>query len=281
MSPQSRAPFSEITTSCLDELPGNVCSLNLSSAWEDTGVSSSSVHEITDTSSVDAGCVPGILGKRGSDLISSNETPTSSQPFLSSYGSAFLSGIFADIAEVNQGDDDKSDDSDRLRKKIRPSNPAFDVRKKSCRDLNTMGGGEVLTLPSSSIISPRSHKSTIKIELFNDQDRQLHNLAFPTLPGLPAAVSSSSCTTATAGAVVTPRDAESEQEHESFGWFVATDDDGASADEATSPPSFLPVPKPDLAFQATDATAPSKEGDVEVQQALAADTIDDVLGDLF
>ena len=271
MSPQSRAPFSEITTSCPDGSPGNVCSLNLSSSWDDAEVSSSSVHKITDMSSVNARCPSGVLGKRGSDLISSNGSSAYSQPFLSSYGSAFLSGIFADIAEVNQGDDAESDDSDRLRKKS----------KKSCRGLNTMGGEAVLTLPSSSIISPRSHKSTIKIELFNDQDHQLQNLAFPTLPGLPAAVSSSSCTTATTGVVVTPRDTELEQDQESFGWFVATDDDGASADEATSPPSFLPVPKPNLAFQATEATAPSTEDDTEVQQALAADTIDDVLGDLF
>jgi hypothetical protein len=278
MSPQSRAPFSEITTSCPNGLPGNVCPLNLSSSWDDAEVSSSSVHKITDMSSVNAGCPSGVLGKRGSDLITSNGSSASSQPFLSSYGSAFLSGIFADIAEVNQGDDAESDDSDRLRKKSRLS---IVSRKKSCRGLNTMGGEAVLTLPSSSIISPRSHKSTIKIELFNDQDHQLQNLAFPTLPGLPAAVSSSSCTTATTGVVVTPRDTEMEQDQESFGWFVATDDDGASADEATSPPSFLPVPKPDLAFQATEATAPSAEDDTEVQQALAADTIDDVLGDLF
>eukprot|EP00804_Cyclotella_cryptica_P008677 CCRYP_020841-RA/>CCRYP_020841-RA protein AED:0.41 eAED:0.42 QI:0/0/0/1/0/0/2/0/104 len=45
---------------------------------------------------------------------------------------------------------------------------------------------------------------------------------------------------------------------------------------------FLPHAKPStLAFQAAAAPKASESVEIEVQQALAADTIDDVLGDLF
>ncbi|KAL7513855.1 hypothetical protein ACHAXN_012484 [Cyclotella atomus] len=281
MSPQFRAPVSEITTSCPISTSDNVCPSSLSVAWD---AAESAVHTIRDSGSVDTNVAGSILGKRGSELISSSESTStaSSQPFLSSYGSAFLSGIFADIAEAQTDDEEPygQDSSHRLPKKSRQSNPAFN-HKKSFMSLDKIEGGASYTLASPSVISPRSHNSTIKIEIFNDQVRALQNLAFPSLPGLPTSVSSSSCTTATIGAVVTPRDGESDQD--SFGWFVATDDDDASNPEDTPAPMFLPLAKPDLAFQAPSAAvAPTKENvDVEVQQALAADTIDDVLGDLF
>lgn len=255
-------------------------------SWD--AAESSAVHTIVDSGSVDTSVMGSVLGKRGSDLISSTESATTatSQPFLSSYGSAFLSGIFADIAEAQTGEDESNADQDsssfeRLSKKSRSSKLALH-HKKSCMALDRMEGETSPGLTSPSVISPRSHKSAIRIELFNDQVRELQNLAFPSLPGLPAAVSSSSCTTATSGAVVTPRDGESDQDQDSFGWFVATDDDGASNDEDTPAPMFLPLAKPDLAFQAPTVAAPTEENaDMEVQQALAADTIDDVLGDLF
>lgn len=286
MSPQSRAPVSEITTSCPAPSSGSACSSNVSISWDAS--ESSAVHTILDSSSGDTSVMGSVLGKRGSELISSTEsatTVTSSQPFLSSYGSAFLSGIFADIAEaqdedVSNGNPQDSSSFERLAKKSRPSNPAFHP-KKSFMALNKMEG-DMSPVSSPSVISPRSQKSSMKIELFNDQVRELQNLAFPSLPGLPAAVSSSSCTTATSGAVVTPRDGESDQDQDSFGWFVATDDDGVSSVDDAPSPMFLPLAKPDLAFRVPTAAAPMKENfDMEVQQALAADTIDDVLGDLF
>ena len=278
MSPQFRAKSTENHTSC----PSKSVESNTSNACSSVpGAASCAVHAIMDGTMSSTGV--GVRGKRVCDLISPSEIQReSSQPFLSSYGSAFLSGIFADIAEASQEDD--SQDA--------PSSPRYEhVSKKSRRApkksfsvLNTLSEAPTAaTLSTPSIISPRSQNSNIKIELF-DQVRELQNLAFPSLPGLPVAISSSSCATATTGAVVTPRDVD-DQDQDSFGWFVATDDDGSSADETASPPMFLPVPKPDLAFSSlapTIATAPVKEEvDVEVQQALAADTIDDVLGDLF
>lgn len=277
MSPQFRAKSTENHKSCPSKSVKSYTSNACSSV---PGAASCAVHAITD-GSLSSGVA--VLGKRASDRISSSEIqPPTSQPFLSSYGSAFLSGIFADIAEASQEDDSQDG----------PSSPRYEhvskksrvAPKKSFSVLKTLNQAPTAaTLSSPSIISPRSQNSDIKIELF-DQVRELQKLAFPSLPGLPVAISSSSCATATVGAVVTPRDVDY-QDQESFGWFVATDDDGSSADETTSSPMFLPVPKPDLAFSTlapTVTTVPVKEEvDVEVQQALAADTIDDVLGDLF
>jgi hypothetical protein len=234
------------------------------------------------------------LGKRGSDLISASESSSQEQPFLSSYGSAFLSGIFADIAETQTGEDESSDAEDTVMsepvpKKSRPVNwTAFGVQATSFTALDKLiGGGEMSISPATlspraAAVSPKTNQPPIKIELFNHQVRELQNLAFPSLPGIPVTVSSSSCTIAPTGAVVTPRDSDSEQEQESFGWFVSTDDDDANAEEASPASMFLPLAKSTLAFRAS-ATAPKDEesADVEVQQALAADTIDDVLGDLF
>lgn len=70
-----------------------------------------------------------------------------------------------------------------------------------------------------------------------------------------------------------------------YGWFVSTDDDEVSdlvreraISVSTSVPAF-----DDLAFKARSASVAGEAAsqDTEVQQALAADTIDDVLGDFF
>jgi hypothetical protein len=231
--------------------------------------------------------LPSSLGKRGPDFISSTESPSEPEPFLSSYGSAFLSGIFADIAEASEqvGDDaplghyDSSFSTfEPFTKKGRTTN-SISVRghEKTLLQLDSHVEGEA---SSPIVVSPRPHSASLKIHLFNDQVRELQNLAFPSLPGLPVTVSSSSCTTATVGLVVTPRDEETDQDQDSFGWFVATDDDDNHENLPAS--MFLPHTKPSiLAFQAAAAPKASESVDIEVQQALAADTIDDVLGDLF
>lgn len=253
-------------------------------------------------------------------MQSSSTTSSSpkSQPFLSSYGSAFLSGIFADIAHAD-GEEDAPEGADPaaapaamsieddtnaaacecdepLHKKARTTaSTSFGRQPKSIMALSSLVEGtnsEVVS--SASVVSPRINTSTIQIQhpIFNDQVRELQDMAFPSLPKIPITVSSSSCST---GASVNPFSPlggfasgvslldNHPQDGPSYGWFVATDGDEAdSADqnETSSASMFLPDTKPDLAFKAI--TAPSAmDQDVEVQQALAADTIDDVLGDLF
>jgi hypothetical protein len=76
---------------------------------------------------------------------------------------------------------------------------------------------------------------------------------------------------------------QDEQEGPSYGWFVSADDD--LAEDSMEPyVRYVPATKSvaDLAFKAISPTPLNGSiQDVEVQQALAADTIDDVLGDLF
>jgi len=79
-------------------------------------------------------------------------------------------------------------------------------------------------------------------------------------------------------------DMDQDSPESDFGWFVSTDDDAESALIKERAMSVSTVPAfDDLAFKAR-TVAGAVEGtpqDSEVQQALAADTIDDVLGDFF
>jgi hypothetical protein len=246
------------------------------------------------------------LRKRSAACISS--THPKSQPFLSSYGSAFLSGIFADIAQAGEEDAPdgadpaapspaalsiENDDIDAqeaaseepLYKKARTTaSTSFGRQPKSYMALTGLvEGADSEVIPSPSVVSPRPNTSTVQIQPFNAQVRQLQDMAFPTLPHIPMTVSSSSCSTASQNpfSPLGEGGAQYVQDGPSYGWFVATDgDEEADENEPSSAFMFLPDIKPDLAFKAL--TAPSAgDQDLEVQQALAADTIDDVLGDLF
>jgi hypothetical protein len=329
MSPQSRATISANTTfpsvSGDDESstwPCNACSSPSSVAeiaW--AANAAFALHKIEGSASSDVNPLlelPSLPKKRALEPTSSttNTAIHPSQPFLSSYGSAFLSGIFADIAESGEEDspameeggeglsagyyEDDTNTNASISLEPRPkksrTNPSstFGGHLKSYKALAGLTEGADSSVNatamelSPSVVSPRPNISStaIKIQLFNDQVRELQDLAFPSLPRLPVTVSSSSFSSSDAvGAVVTPRQEDaSSSDPDQYGWFVSMDDDEGSSDDETSPPMFLPNTKPDLAFKAMVAPRPPKpeeNQDIEVQQALAADTIDDVLGDLF
>ena len=221
-----------------------------------------------------------------------------SQQFLASYGSAFLSGIFADIAETST--DAPQDlvnsaatadhpmeacydtapplelDQQPSNKKARTSTSTSFSRQKSYKCLSSaLAEGTVVSeVLSPSVISPspRFNTSTVK---FNDQVRELQDMAFPSLPKMPVTVSATSLPHLESGA------SKEEVDGPSYGWFVSTDDDASDDQNSSSGSMFLPDMNPsDLAFKAI--TAPSGDNqEVEVQRALAADTVDDVLGDFF
>lgn len=182
-----------------------------------------------------------------------------------------------------------------LKKPRTTASTSFGRQPKSCRALAGLSEGAISEVSSPSVVSPRLNTSTSTLKIqgpFNDQVRELQDMAFPSLPQIPVTVSSSSCSTASSKNSSTPAtphesdDAmvgkmnEDQDQSESYGWFVNMDEDEAE-DQSGVASMFLPDTKPeDLAFNAI--TAPSAENqDLEVQQALAADTIDDVLGDLF
>ena len=253
-----------------------------------------SLHKIGSESSSDTPLNPLIhvsepLRKRSSSCVSSS---LENQPFLSSYGSAFLSGIFADIAQALDEEPAISQDgvafpvavacdsvSEPLHKKARITAPtSFGRQPKSFSAQSGPSEGTVSDVSSPTVVSPRIYTSAIKIDLFNDSVRELQDMAFPSLPQIPNAISSSSCTQLVAP-IDEAGDHGNEHDGPSYGWFVSTDDEEAE-DSEVFPFSRFPDAKPDLAFKVITAPTGANQ-DLEVQQALAADTIDDVLGDLF
>lgn len=306
MSPQSRAAAATENTTLSsrdDGWSGNPCSGTSSVADIARAANMEyALHKIeSESSATPANPLvhqAGVARKRSSVRIS---TSPKNEPFLSSYGSAFLSGIFSDIAQSPPEDETMLDSANSpdgecpasdttnepCQKKARTT-ASTSFGRQSCMAMAGLVEGAVSEVLSPSVVSPRPNTSTHKIDLFNDQVRELQDMAFPSLPQIPIAVSSSSCSSAS-HSVATLREEvavggsnlEDQDPSESYGWFVSMDDDIADPqNEPSSAPMFLPDAKPDLAFNAITAPSAGNQ-DLEVQQALAADTIDDVLGDLF
>lgn len=263
------------------------------------------IHKIDSTSTTNTTNTSTTLNGSPSHIQSSSLKRTAahisspkSQQFLASYGSAFLSGIFADIAETST--DEPQDlvnsaatadhpmeacydtapplelDQQPSNKKARTSTSTSFSRQKSYKCLSSaLAEGTVVSeVLSPSVISPspRFNTSTVK---FNDQVRELQDMAFPSLPKMPATVSATSLPHLESGA------SKEEVDGPSYGWFVATDDDANVDQNSSSGSMFLPDVNPsDLAFKAITAPSGGNQ-EVEVQRALAADTVDDVLGDFF
>lgn len=319
MSPQFSAIITDNTSfaSHDDGCPGNPCSAISSVA--DIACAANmefALHKIESESSatpanplVYQACDENtsLSRKRSSARIS---TSPKNQPFLSSYGSAFLSGIFADIAEASDDQPQHGSaaapdcavhataSSEPCTKKARTTASTSFGRQSNMALAGLVEGADYEVSPS--VVSPRLNMSTQKIEIqvFNDQVRVLQDMAFPSLPQLPMTVSSSSCSSASTSCHATSslladldtETSQDDQDSPSFGWFVSTDSDGPdNADEQSATPTFLPDTAPLMFLPATTRalafktfTTPSEANeDFVVQQALAADTIDDVLGDLF
>jgi len=306
MSPQSEATANINTR----RWPSNICSAQDSATAETSVTTEYALHKIESADSQHAANseICGELNKspleRKRSLPTKSTSPpsnndTAQQPFLSSYGSAFLSGIFADIAQASESTShshpssysllpDAAEDGPRPKKARSSASTSLGRHPKSSKALSRLADGtQGVDTSSSAVVSPRPNKSALKIQLFNGQVSRLQDLAFPTLPNIPAAVSSSSWSAAATLSVVTPRDSQGEAEAKdqddspSYGWFVSMDDDASGDNARHQPPptsGFLPDTEADLAFKTV--SVPSSQ-DIEVQQALAADTVDDVLGDFF
>ena len=317
MSPQFRA-ITKNTTSALangDGQPCNPCSVALSVAelakaaaisFARHKIESDSSGELTPLNPLLAqalSCTQAYSRKRSSTQISSGSSQDPDQPFLSSYGSAFLSGIFADIAQASDetlGTSKSNSDEPRTKKsRTTPSALTLGRPSKSFKAMSGLTEGAdseaplVETLFVPPVVSPRFKQSTANIYHFKDQVRELQGMAFPSLPHFPNTISSSSFSSSNLTAPSLSRDESqaslaSEMDQDSsdsdFGWFVSTDDDAESALIKERAMSVSTVPAfEDLAFKASSVAGPveAPPQDTEVAQALAADTIDDVLGAFF
>lgn len=222
---------------------------------------------------------------------------------MSSYNSAFLSGLFADIAKANTDNktpfqiERKAEGSHACKKSRVSLSKSLSRCGESFANLNyavgvsaaTFSIGRTRTCKSNSF-SPRGtpnkhwiHHVSSDSSTDEDSIQPASNMRRLFFPHLPPTVSDSSCSRYSAGANKTDSRHQSllvtnHDSKESYGWFVNTDDcetnfrpvDASSNKERYS----------DLAFSAI--TAPKRQNhDAEVEWAKAADTVDDVLGDFF
>jgi hypothetical protein len=215
---------------------------------------------------------------------------------LQSVNSAFLSGLFADVANVvEESSYPEQESSFHSPKKSRISKTKSMSRcGQSYMVLTAMGdeacGVRILDSPLMENTLSLGHDL-----LFNREDSlqfQLDCVSSSTdvtsamsiaFPQLPASVSNSSCGTTLTRVISDLQSSFTEKsaEKDSYGWFVEMEDD-VSTNEiplAVSDP-YASKSSQDLAFSAH--TAPKAENyDAELEWATAADTVDDVLGDFF
>ena len=227
---------------------------------------------------------------------------------LSTYNSAFLSGLFADIAKASEGQhDSKTNHAPSPCKKSRVSMtksisrceksfanlqvahsataenamPIFHTRTAESHRVaaNTLARDDSLSYQLHCVSSASSNESD------SSQAAAIGKIAFPHLP---ATVSNYSC--AHIASLTRPNSgqllSESETDFkESYGWFVNFDEDDQDSAPFTTAPTAVPYASSstlsDLAFSAVTAPKRSSQHDSEVEWAKAADTVDDVLGDFF
>jgi len=219
---------------------------------------------------------------------------------LSSYNSAFLTGLFEDVAKVSDVTADENDTivstsdesgQDFVREFL---NPAKRIRcsnslvRSSCGSIRRSKKSFTGLLDSSLLFSKPGKCSSERLGSLHYQLNELHQVESPTsvkvildvgnnaFPSIPPSVSSSSCyqdLTRKDDMALSTSDTPFK---ESYGWFV-------EMDECEIPHDIIDPychASADLAFSAP--TAPKRNKlDEEIEWAKAADTVDDVLGDFF
>ena len=219
---------------------------------------------------------------------------------LGSVNSAFLSGLFADVAQAST-----LEEAEHPSKKARVSHTKSLARcGRSYKQLVSIGEAlsKASQLTESCVASPVGATTSFFAKRQDSLHYQLDcvsssscsatdassgstgaKLAFPDLPKT-VSNNSSSCDKQLTRVVSDLQSSVSEnkvQKNESYGWFVEMEDDKAneiSSGAAVDP--YASTAAQGLAFQAY--TAPKADNhDAEVEWAKAADTVDDVLGDFF
>jgi hypothetical protein len=237
---------------------------------------------------------------------------------LTSVNSAFLCGLFADVAEAQSVDlvsctSQDTNTNDCLERPLKRSCVSFSKSMvRTATTLNLAGQSDASPSASSTAcpsildlidqaFSPTSTTEIIKVQnghivplpqdlnpktgpsslkaRDNTSSSPKGTETGPVFPQLPATVSATSCKSTLTRKVSDLQTSLAENtEKESYGWFVEMDEEYA---HDTTTPVYESSSSPhDLAFQAP--TAPKAANyDAELEWAKAADTVDDVLGDFF
>lgn len=229
---------------------------------------------------------------------------------LTSVNSAFLCGLFADVAEAQSTtvvpctDQDSVTGFPRPLKRSRVSFSRSMVRTPTTLNLLDQSSSSVPNASSildliDHTLSPTNITEIVKIQggfvpfpqdlksssgtagppMLKSRDNtpsSTRGSEGPVFPHLPATISATSCNTLTRNLSDLQSSLAENSDKDSYGWFVEMD--GEYNHETTPTPES--INKNDLAFKAH--TAPKADNyDAELEWAKAADTVDDVLGDFF
>lgn len=230
--------------------------------------------------------------------------------------SAFLSGLFADVAQVvHEAPNEATDPECRPVKKSRVSlHRSMSRCGRSFKNLAAAASlfGNSADSPTgvADLVSDVNNKCPLIPRLSkndslhfqlrcvvgggagrgysSEADRTVLEAGELAFPNLPNTVSNSSCSTLTRNLSDLQTSFPENNDKEAYGWFVAVDEDPAHPKD--DPPSrsaaiaealaCVAVPTTDLAFVAPTAPHAINQDD-EVEWAKAADMVDDVLGDFF
>lgn len=265
-------------------------------------------NRITLESKAEHAALPRFNLRKRSCSISRNgdATPAEQAGPLHAVNSAFLSNLFADVANVEESDDESSspmstnassEDSDIVgfveARPVKKSRLSMSRSISRCgKSFKNLGDAVKQDSPTGVMdLSPSSVDTAPRVPSLNRVD-SLHfqlncvsddpqsaatagELAFPHLP---ATVSNTSCNTLTRNLSDLQSSLAENPEKDSYGWFVVVDEATSASPRETANPYAKSAT--DLAFVAP--TAPNADNqDAEVEWAKAADTVDDVLGDFF
>lgn len=218
---------------------------------------------------------------------------------MASYNSAFLEGLFDDLAakspevpvvddedvEVRQGENlvltrAKDQDPKTTLSVAVPSDHNLSKRRRvsTNKSLGHCGDRSRINLTSFASSFVRSKKSSVLLSSLSPTKTLM-----PKKELLPATVSASYSFTLDMALQEQARPEEvngEKNQQEDFGWFVDMDDqEDYGVKSLATPSSTSMVP---LAFTApTSPLAQSQDAEAEVEWAQAADTVDEVLGDFF
>jgi hypothetical protein len=264
---------------------------------------------------------------------------------LSSYNSAFLSGLFADVANASQSQEDE--EADPATATTASSSESFETEEEARLDPSISMKRSRVSLTRSFSRCGRSYKnlalaeiaSPVAVDRFPKSSQAPSSIPPTTLepncsssmerinslhyqlncvsdvpssgaspksvksvvdiidmafPHLPATVSDSSCSKqqqqnltqklsdhAVSDSETSSTFSSDNTTKESYGWFVDLDEGDEDEHDETDPYSASRSPTSDLAFSAPTAPKRKSNYEAEVEFALAADTVDDVLGDFF
>lgn len=213
------------------------------------------------------------------------ETPQ--ENILASYNSTFLAGKCEDIGRVERVDaldagktngrkDDQGKDKDSVLQEIETGeseqmNPSVKRRRVSTTKLENGYLASFLSFPLAVDTSKRRDQDS----LYKDAHCK----------DIPATVSDSFASQydleRKASFSLLPSEDSGREAEGDFGWYVEMDDDYDNKDSYQPVNPYIKSTTSRLAFSAAPASKRMRQYDAEVEYALAADTVDDVLADFF